>query len=448
LQPVFVFDAGLFKLPIIHSIRKLNQPIKLLHMKILNSFLALFLSATMLTAQSNCLRDTLIRLEDMPVFNSAVSAAVYNGEIYTFGGFTTTGGPIQNSSFKYNVSNGVWSQLAPMPSPRGEVGVAELNGIIYCMGGWTGNIESDRNHAYNIATGTWSVKANLPFRMASNDAVAYNGKIYLVGGIVENPASFFIEYTPETNLYRVLSPPLRTRRNAKLIVYQDRFYLLGGQYDHGLDRFVTDQVEEYNPQTEVWTQKAPMPLGLQHYGASLINGKIHVICGASTGWPVPNLVLHPTHYVYDIATDTWSQKSDLPFSLFALETAVYNDELYIFGGNPSSSSFSNQCHKITCVEWEGLVQQRETLAEHTGIKIYPNPVYENLTINTGIYATLRGYSIRVCNDQGQKVHEIQLTQQLHDIDVKKLGRSGAYIVYFVSPEGRIAETKKVIVVVK
>lgn len=416
-------------------------------MKILNALLALFLTTTILTAQSNCLRDTLIRMEDMPVPNSAVSAAVYNGEIYTFGGFTSTGGPIQNSSFKYNVSNGVWSQLAPMPSPRGEVGVAELNGIIYCMGGWTGNIESNRNHAYNIATDTWSVKANLPFRMTSNDAVAYNGKIYLVGGIVEFPGSYFIEYTPETNSYRVLPPPLRTRRNAKLIVHQDKFYLLGGQYDHGLDRFVTDQVEEYNPQTEVWTQKAPMPLGLQHYGASLINGKIHVICGASTGWPVANLVLHPTHYVYDIATNTWSQKSDLPFSLFALETAVYNDEIYIFGGNPSSSSFSNQCHKITCAEWETLVRS-ETLDKQTGIKIYPNPVDESLTINTGIYAASKGYKIRVCNEMGQQVNEIQLTQQLHNIDVKKLGANGIYLVYFVSPEGRIVETEKVIVKAK
>ena len=416
-------------------------------MKVLISFSSLLFTVSMLYAQANCLRDTLIRMEDMPVPNSAVSAAVYNGEIYTFGGFTSTGGAIQNSSFKYNVSNGVWSQLAPMPSPRGEVGVAELNGIIYCMGGWTGNIESNRNDAYNIATNTWSAMANLPFRMASNDAVAYNGKIYLAGGIVEHQDSYFIEYTPETNLYRVLSPPLRTRRNAKLIVHQDRFYLLGGQYDYGLNRFVSDQVEEYNPQTEVWTQKAPMPLGLQHYGASLIDGKIHVICGASTGYPVPNLVLHPTHYVYDIATNTWSQKSDLPFSLFALETAVYNDELYIFGGNPSSSSFSNQCHKITCAEWETLVQS-ETLDKPTGIKIYPNPVNENLIINTGIYAASTGYKIRVCNNNGQKVYEIPLTQQLHQIDVKQLGASGIYFVYFVSPEGRLVEVQKVIVTVK
>lgn len=410
-------------------------------MKILNSFLALFFMATMLVAQSNCRKDTLVRLGDMAISGSGLSAVVCNGEIYTFGGFTYTGGPIQNSSFKYNVQSGVWSPLVSMPSPRGEVGVAELNGVIYCMGGWLGHRESNRNDAYDIATGTWSTRANLPFRMTSCDAVTYNGKIYLVGGIVEHPESYFIEYSPETNSYRVLSPPLKTRRCAKLIVHQDRFYLLGGQYDHGLSRYVSNQVDEYNPQTGVWTQKASMPLGLQHYGASLIDGKIHVICGASTGWPVSNLKLHPTHYVYDIATNTWSQKSDLPFSLFALETAVYNGELYIFGGNPSSSSFSNQCHKFTCAEREGPDEPSE-------IKIYPNPAYKTLTIHTGIYAASKGYKIRVCNDLGQKVYEIPLTGQSHEIDVMKLGASGVYFVYFLNPKKRLVEVQKVTVLIK
>ena len=56
-------------------------------------------------------------------------------------------------------AEGAWLTLAPMPDPRQEVGVAELNGKIYVVGGLP---STTRVQEYDPATDTWRFRASLP----------------------------------------------------------------------------------------------------------------------------------------------------------------------------------------------------------------------------------------------------------------------------------------------
>jgi len=53
-----------------------------------------------------------------------------------------------------------WTSLAPMPTPRMDLGLAVVNNKIYAIGGQTGrglsDIVLDTNEMYNPATNTWT----------------------------------------------------------------------------------------------------------------------------------------------------------------------------------------------------------------------------------------------------------------------------------------------------
>src|SRR5262245_65966581 len=76
-----------------------------------------------------------------------------------------------------------WSSRAPMNEARQEVGVAELGGRLYVVGGF----RADGSHTatvevYDPATNLWSFAAPMPIALDHCAAVAAGGRIYVFGG--------------------------------------------------------------------------------------------------------------------------------------------------------------------------------------------------------------------------------------------------------------------------
>ena len=67
---------------------------------------------------------------------------------------------------------GIWSALAPMPTPRSEVAAAELNGKIYVFGGF--GAEATKNEEYDPQSNTWRRRAPIPQGVDHAAAVALN----------------------------------------------------------------------------------------------------------------------------------------------------------------------------------------------------------------------------------------------------------------------------------
>ena len=84
-------------------------------------------------------------------------------------------------------------------------------------------------------------------------------------------------------------------------------------------------------QVGTWTQKADMPTPRAGLATSVVNGKIYAIGGATDvsagGRPFS------TVEVYDPATDTWTQKADMPTARRSLPAAVVNEIIYVIGGS-------------------------------------------------------------------------------------------------------------------
>jgi len=178
------------------------------------------------------------------------------------------------SSFPTVAAGNTWTQKAPMPTARGGLGVAAVNGKIYAIGGIGGEISMaigavpyssgflNTNEAYDPMTNTWETKASMPTARDNFAIATYQNKIYCMGGVT----------------------------GMTTVPYADTEILLPA--------YLWSTVNEaYDPATDTWETKAPLPSAPNaQLTANVVDGKIYLLGGLTTQ-PV---------MVYNPATDTWN----------------------------------------------------------------------------------------------------------------------------------------------
>ena len=77
-----------------------------------------------------------------------------------------------------------------MPTPRGYLATAAVNGKIYAIGGLNPSFERAQGistvEEYDPVTDTWTLKADMPTPRAVLSTSVVNGKIYAIGGEAEH----------------------------------------------------------------------------------------------------------------------------------------------------------------------------------------------------------------------------------------------------------------------
>ena len=303
--------------------------------KILTSaILALTINAF---AQSVCTNDTIPSIKNTPVTTSMRTVA-YNTDIYAFGDPT--------SAYKYSTTNDSWIPFSNMPTVRGEIGTAEVNGVIYCLGGWSGT-PSYKNEAYTISTNTWSTMANVPSAITGCFAVSLNNMIYIFGGTLGTTTSSFYQYNPSTNTYKTLAIPAQSRMQAGLVVYNNKIYLVGGHYYNGSYNS-SNKLDEYDPTLNTWTSKANIPISIQRSNGTIYDNKLYLFGGTTA---TPTITPLNSFYVYDFVSNTWTTMKNMPFTRASLDPKTVNGMVYLFGGNNTATTTTNLCYKYYCKDY-------------------------------------------------------------------------------------------------
>jgi hypothetical protein len=162
---------------------------------------------------------------------------------------------------------------------------------------------------------TWTTKAPIPQTGAT---AVVNGKIYVISDAIN------YEYDPATDSWVEKTPMPTPRHSFGIITYQNKIYTIGGRTEWNDETGITDTRanEVYDPSTDTWETKKSMPTTRGDLWANVVDGKIH-------------LISDDAHDVYDIATDSWNTSEPLPLSqaVFTLSSTVFNDKIYIFGRN-------------------------------------------------------------------------------------------------------------------
>ena len=206
-----------------------------------------------------------------------------------------------------DATENTWVSEAPMHEARENLGVASVNGKIYAIGGDT-------------LSGFWTY------------SMGFSGTP--TGGVVGTNE----EYDPTTNTwtFKTLMPTPRT--GFAIASYENKIYCIGGATTRNIytGATLTAVNEVYDPATDTWETKTPMPSATWLVPANAVNGKIYVI-----DW-------NGKVYAYDIAADSWSAKSTAPTPSAAgfdgHVSAVVSGKIHIIGG--LSTSGDSNLHQV------------------------------------------------------------------------------------------------------
>ena len=292
--------------------------------------------------------DSWTRKAPMHVARSKLGVAVVNGKIYAIGGDARHGqwpyaGSIVGTNEEYDTETDTWTFKAPMPTPRCGFAIAVYQNKIYCIGGYIRNGKyTGINEVYDPATDTWKNKTAMPTVRFELQANVVNGKIYLIGGYdplqtekyISDPelygfpnatSSLNEVYDPETDTWTTKTPiPVATRDYPSAVV-DNKIYIIGGL--SGTPKADLNQI--YDPETDTWRRGTLMPLGLRYGGAGATAGvnapkRIYFFSG--------NIFSGNKTQVYDPVKNRWTFGADLPTNRQNFAVAVVKDILYVIGG--------------------------------------------------------------------------------------------------------------------
>jgi N-acetylneuraminic acid mutarotase len=169
---------------------------------------------------------------------------------------------------------------------------------------------------------SWTSKP--PIQSFPNGVAVVNGKIYTFARYET------FEYDPITNVWLTKKPLPTPRSNFGIAVYENKIYVIGGWVRTDLTGVAIHSPanEVYDPLTDTWETKMPMPTPRAQLTANVVDGKIYLI-GGRTGGQYTTTALNE---VYDIATDSWSTKAPIPNPVVQYASAVVDNKIYIIGG--------------------------------------------------------------------------------------------------------------------
>lgn len=217
-----------------------------------------------------------------------------------------------------------WESKAPMPAGNPFPGqpAATVGSRIYVIADRFGTL-----YEYDTTADTWSDrKAPVPTRRHHYAVVAVNGRIYTIGGCTggsENekhePVAVVEEYDPQSNTWRARAPLPEPRRNASAAVLNGRIYLFGGE---NLDRKGLP-VAVYNPASDSWARKNAVPAPSYFAAAHAVKGRIYIIGSGGTG---------PVTQEYNPENDSFVDRAPFPTPRGAFGSVAAGDWVYLAGG--------------------------------------------------------------------------------------------------------------------
>jgi N-acetylneuraminic acid mutarotase len=207
-----------------------------------------------------------------------------------------------------------WTKIANFPIPEEELYGTAFNNKFYVLGGFgQGGMAPGLVFEYDPAADRWTRKKDMPIKVHHQAQAAYNGKLYVFGGCLraisgEGGTENAWEWDPVTDNWRALAPLPVKRCSAVADEVGGKIYLIGGlePMENGQGTRVSGRNEMYDPATNTWTERSPMPTTRNHAMSGAVNGKIYVLGGRLAAGNIPVTTNIDTVEEYDPATNLWS----------------------------------------------------------------------------------------------------------------------------------------------
>ena len=267
-----------------------------------------------------------VRRADIPLHRHEAAGLAVSGELFVFGGYVADLLSVVRAD-AYDPATNTWRQLANVPEPLTHSAQAADGKTVYLVGGLVGDApgpSTDEVWCYDIPTDRWATGTSLPTERASGTLVRIGRALHYFGGgvrppgtglIIDQPTHYVLQLGPTSSpnddavAWTSAAPMPNPRNHIGGIAVGGLGYAIGGQ--HGLDEFVGNQnsVDCYDPATDTWTARAPLPIPLGHVPGSIVelDGRIIVVGGVSSASEELASI-----FEYYPQFDIWSELPGLP----------------------------------------------------------------------------------------------------------------------------------------
>ena len=224
-------------------------------------------------------------------------------------------------------AQGRFVELGPMPMSNAEAGAAELDGLIYHVGGFNGE---STLLIYDPRRDSWELGPDIPQGVHHPAVKGFQGKLYVIGG--HEAESLVQIYDPATATWSQGDGRVPTPRRAMAIVeLRGRLHLIGGT-SGPRGGGGHEEHEAYDPVADSWERLAPLLAPRDHGYAGVIDDKIYFASGRL------NFALQPELQIYDPDSDSWSFGPSLIEAVSGHAVQVVDNRLYVFGGEDVPAS--------------------------------------------------------------------------------------------------------------
>lgn len=294
-------------------------------------------------------------LPSAPVRRYEAPNAEIEGKLYVFGGFSGTEIQALTRTDVYDPETDSWSSGPPLPEPVTHVVPETADGQIWVVGGFYGDHpgpSTDLVYSYDLASGEWRKRKPLPQPTASAVPLLAGRTLHLVGGFLDRDATTAAHWAlsldePEAWVER--APMKHARGHHTAAVVDGKLYVFGGQFRHDTDPVDLDVAEVYDPAADCWSDCAPLPQPRSHAETSTVvrDGRIVLIGGLNrnAGLRIRGL---PDVTSYDPQTDLWTALAPLPVGLIGPGAKVIGDRLYVTGGADLLRPGAAQTGTLSC----------------------------------------------------------------------------------------------------
>src|SRR5574341_2347835 len=193
--------------------------------------------------------------------------------------------------------------------------------------------------------GKWVKLAAFPEPAEEVYGATAGGKMYVLGGLAPGwkPRGLVFEYDPATNAWTKKKPMPLAAHHLAVVEFNGKIYAFGGFVPpaSGPPAWVPiDNAWEYDPAADAWKALAPLPTKRGSPVAAVVGGKIYVIGGASVHPGSSEPAVHPARphrslssvEEYDPAANTWRARSPMPTARNHAAIGVAGGKIYVIGG--------------------------------------------------------------------------------------------------------------------
>jgi len=266
-------------------------------------------------------------LAPLPTPRQEVAAAALRGQVWVIGGFSTTGEPLPTVE-SFDPQSNTWTARAPLPEAVHHAAAVTIDDRLFVLGGYSGGRVRwepiDSMWEWNDSRNAWEPRPPMPTPRGALAAAVLNGRIHALGGAQRDPLNAHEIYDPAVNVWKAANAMPTARDHLAAVAFRGRVWALGGRSSFMGTQYAN--VEVYDPAADAWRTGQPLPRGRGGLAAAALPDRILVFGGEA-----PFRIFEATE-MYEPTGDRWIALTPMPTPRHGIGAALVGGRVYVPGG--------------------------------------------------------------------------------------------------------------------